>query len=42
MLHWRTGGIQQGVVSDLNAAELRGFVDLLQRAESGVAGPRSR
>lgn len=42
MLHWRTGGIQQWVVSDLNAAELRGFVDLLQRAESGVAGPRSR
>jgi anti-sigma factor (TIGR02949 family) len=42
MLHWRTGGIQQWVVSDLNAAELKGFVDLLQHAEAGVAGPPSR
>jgi hypothetical protein len=36
-LQWRSGGIQRWAVSDLNAAELRGFVGLLQRADSGSA-----
>ena len=36
MLHWRAGGTQRWVVSDLNAAELRGLVSLLQRADSST------
>jgi len=30
LLHWRSGGSERWVVSDLNAAELRSFVDLLR------------
>jgi len=30
MLHWRSGGVEHWVTSDLNAAELREFVGLLQ------------
>ena len=30
LLHWRAGGAEHWVVSDLNAAELRGFVRLLE------------
>jgi anti-sigma factor RsiW len=30
MLHWRSGGVEHWVASDLNAAELRQFVGLLQ------------
>lgn len=32
MLHWRSGGVEHWVTSDLNAAELRQFVGLLQSA----------
>ncbi|HEY2853016.1 MAG TPA: anti-sigma factor [Gemmatimonadaceae bacterium] len=40
MLHWRTAGTERWVASDLNAAELRSFVTLLERADSPPAtGP---
>ena len=32
LLHWRAGGAERWVVSDLNAGELKGFVVLLQRS----------
>ena len=32
MIHWRSNGIERWVVSDLNATELRSFVDLLTSA----------
>jgi anti-sigma factor RsiW len=31
LLHWRRGGAEHWVVSDLNAAELQQFVTLLER-----------
>lgn len=34
MFSWRSHGIEHWVVSDVNAAELRGFAGLLQRADS--------
>jgi len=34
LLHWRAGGTERWVVSDLNAAELRGLITLLQRSDS--------
>lgn len=34
MLHWRSGGVEHWVASDLNAAELTQFSDLLRRADS--------
>ena len=34
MFHWRANGTERWVVSDLNAAELRDFVSLLQRASA--------
>jgi anti-sigma factor RsiW len=33
MLHWCDHGVEQWAVSDLNAKDLRAFVDLLRRAE---------
>jgi anti-sigma factor RsiW len=33
MLHWRERGVEQWVVSDVNAPELRSFSDLLRKAE---------
>jgi anti-sigma factor RsiW len=33
MLHWREGGVEQWVTSDLNAVELREFVSMLRKAE---------
>lgn len=36
MLHWRAAGTEHWVASDLNAGELRGFVTLLQRADSTI------
>ncbi len=33
MLHWRSGGVEHWVTSDLNAGELREFVGLLQRVQ---------
>lgn len=38
MLHWRSGGVERWVVSDLNPAELRSFVLLLRRTESTPPG----
>ena len=32
MYHWRSGGIEHWVVSDVNAAELRSFAIMIQRA----------
>ena len=34
MYHWRTGGIEHWVVSDVNAAELKTFAGMIQRASS--------
>jgi anti-sigma factor RsiW len=39
MLHWRRGGIERWVVSDVNATELRAFAAMLQRADSGSVAP---
>jgi anti-sigma factor RsiW len=33
LLHWRQGGMTLWVASDLNPAELRSFVSLLQHAD---------
>ena len=40
MLHWRDRGVEQWVVSDVNAAELQTFVELLRRAEAPGAAIR--
>lgn len=40
MLHWRERGLEQWVVSDVNAGELRTFVLLLQRAETPTESTR--
>lgn len=37
MLHWRARGVEQWVVSDVNMADLRTFVGLLQRSQSDGA-----
>ena len=34
MYHWRSGGIEHWVVSDVNAAELKTFAGMIQRASS--------
>ena len=34
MYHWRSGGIERWVVSDVNAAELKTFAGMIQRASS--------
>ena len=34
MYHWRSGGIEHWVVSDVNAAELKTFATMIQRASS--------
>jgi anti-sigma factor RsiW len=36
MLHWRSGGVERWVVSDLNPAELESFAALLKRADVAV------
>jgi anti-sigma factor RsiW len=40
MLHWRERGLEQWVVSDVNASELRAFALLLQRAEAPTDSTR--
>jgi anti-sigma factor RsiW len=37
LLHWRRGGVEHWVASDLNADELRQFAALLRAAEAGPA-----
>ena len=39
--HWRDGAVDYWAVSDLNAAELRTFVELLRRAGHASAAPAS-
>ena len=39
--HWRDGAVEYWAVSDLNAAELRTFAELLQRAGHAPAAPAS-
>ena len=36
LLHWRRAGIEKWVVSDVNAAELKQFAGLVQRADSSA------
>jgi len=38
MLHWRRAGVEYWIASDLNAAELRQFAELLRRADSSSRG----
>jgi anti-sigma factor (TIGR02949 family) len=42
MLRWRSGGVEYWVASDLNAAELRQFADLLRRPDPTAAIQHSR